>query len=54
MKVHLIKEKTVLDYAYEHATSTGAFVRWVEIIKSGDIKKPQDFVDLFGKKTLMF
>jgi len=54
MRVHLIKEKTVLDYAKEHASSTGAFVRWVEIIKSGEIviEKPQDFVDLFGAKNV--
>jgi mRNA-degrading endonuclease HigB of HigAB toxin-antitoxin module len=50
MRVHLIKEKTVLNYANEHAASTGAFERWIGIIKNADINKPQDFVDLFGKK----
>lgn len=50
MKVHLIKEKTVLDYAKKHATSTGSFERWVEKIKSADIdiNKPQNFVEVFG------
>ncbi|MCC5943011.1 MAG: type II toxin-antitoxin system HigB family toxin [Balneolaceae bacterium] len=52
MRIHLIKEKTVIDYANEHATSTGAFLRWIEIIKNADIKKPQDFVDLFGSKSV--
>jgi mRNA interferase HigB len=50
MKVHLIKEKTVLDYARIHASSTSAFERWVEIIKNADINKPQDLFDLFGQK----
>jgi mRNA interferase HigB len=52
MKVHLIKEKTVLDYAKEHATSIGAFKRWTENIKGASIDKPQDFVDLFGPKNV--
>lgn len=52
MKVHLIKEKTVLDYAKKHATSTSAFERWIEKIKSGDVNKPQDFVDIFGSTTV--
>lgn len=52
MKVHLIKDKTVLDYANEHASSTRAFERWVDKIKSGDIKKPQDLVDLFGQENV--
>lgn len=54
MRVHLIKEKTVLDYANKHATSTKAFERWVQIVKNGevDVKKSQDFVDLFGQKNV--
>lgn len=52
MKVHLIKQKTVLDYAKEHASSTRAFERWVDEIKSGIIKKPQDLVDLFGQENV--
>lgn len=52
MRVHLIKEKTVLDYAKKHATSIGAFKRWTEIIKSASIDKPQDFVNLFGSKNV--
>lgn len=54
MKVHLIKEKTILDYAKEHSTSTSAFLRWIEKIEGGEIeiKKPQDFVDLFGSKNV--
>ncbi|MDZ7718569.1 MAG: type II toxin-antitoxin system HigB family toxin [Balneolaceae bacterium] len=52
MRVHLIKEKTVLDYATKHATSAGAFERWVEIIKKADVNKPQDFVNLLGRKNV--
>lgn len=52
MKVHLIKEKTVLDYASKHATSVNAFERWVEIVKNGIIEKPRDFVDLFGQMNV--
>lgn len=52
MKVHLIKEKTILDYAKEHATTLSAFERWVGIIKNADIERPQDFVDLFGQKNV--
>lgn len=50
MRVHLIKEKTILDYANEHAASTRAFVRWIDLINCGniDINKPQDFIELFG------
>ena len=52
MRVRLIKEKTILDYGNIHATSVNAFVRWVEIIKNADIKKPHDFVDLLGQKNV--
>lgn len=52
MRVHLIKEKTVLDYANEHASSTRAFKRWSDIIKNGIIEKPQDLVDLFGHENV--
>jgi len=52
MRVHLIKEKTVLDYASKHVSSISAFERWVEIIKKADITKPQDFIDLFGQNSV--
>jgi len=52
VRVNLIKEKTVFDFAKEHATSVNAFTRWVEIIKKADVGKPQDFVNLFGRKNV--
>lgn len=52
MRTHLIKEKTVWDYAIEHASSLTSFARWLDLIKSSDIEKPRDFIELFGQSNV--
>lgn len=55
MRVHLIKDSTILEYASTHATSMLPFLRWLSGIKGADwnipadIKKSFNSADLLGK-----
>ncbi len=57
MRVHLIKEKTILDYGQNHASSISGFERWIHRVKNADWNSPNDFnttfanADLLGKKS---
>lgn len=57
MKVHLIKSKTVRDYAKEHASAISSFERWINQVESADWDTPNEIsddfatADLLGKKS---
>lgn len=58
MKVHLIKEKTIRNYAFANAGSKAPFNDWVSKVKMADWEKPADIkatfpsADLLGKSSL--
>lgn len=53
MKVHLIKAKTVRDYAKHHASSQSAFEEWIQKVKGANWDKPSDMRDEFATASLL-
>jgi mRNA interferase HigB len=53
MRVHLIKEKTVEDFAKEHALSKTSFEEWLNKIDQSDWEKPADIFKYFGSADLL-
>lgn len=58
MKIHLIKEKTIREYALAHSDSKIPFEDWLSKAKKADWGKPADIkgtfptADLLGKSSL--
>ena len=48
MRVNLIKQQIVMNYAYKHAESLSSCKRFIHTIKAADWDKPEDM-----KKTLV-
>ncbi len=53
MRVHLIKEKTVENFAHDHALSKAAFEDWLLKIKTAVWESPQDILTTFGSADLL-
>ncbi|WP_421889739.1 type II toxin-antitoxin system HigB family toxin [Marinoscillum sp.] len=57
MQVHLIKEKTILDFTEKYAGSKAAFDQWLQKLEwadwdePGDIKSTYNSADLLGQGT---
>jgi len=57
MKVHLIKEKTIRNFANEHPNSISSFEDWLSKLKVSDWNSPDDIsktfasADILGKGT---
>ena len=55
MKVNLVKEQTVRNFAKKHASSIPSFEKWIDDIRSSNWEKPEDIrvkfnsVDFLGK-----
>jgi mRNA interferase HigB len=53
MKVHLIKEKTLRDYATEQVGSAIYLTEWVNKIKAADWQRPADILKTFSMADLL-
>ena len=53
MKIHLIKEKTIRNYALDNAGSKIPFEEWLSKIKKADWNKPADIKNTFGAADLL-
>lgn len=53
MRVHLIKEKTIEDYARQHANGRSSFWSWLIIVKAADWNSPEDIKRSFGSADLL-
>lgn len=53
MRVHLIKEKTILNFVARHATSKSSFKLWLNAIKTADWNTPDDLLATFGSADLL-
>lgn len=57
MNVHLIKAKTVREYAHDHASSIPSFEEWIFKVRNADWETPHDMkrtfasVDFLGKQS---
>lgn len=49
MKVHLIKAKTIYEYARVHASSRRSFRSWLAKINNADWEKPEDIKRTFAR-----
>jgi mRNA-degrading endonuclease HigB of HigAB toxin-antitoxin module len=49
MRVHLIKEKTIRNYAQYDTGSKIPFEEWLSILKTADWSKPSDIQDTIWK-----
>jgi len=55
MKVNLVKEQTVRNFALKHASSIPSFEKWIDDIRGANWEKPEDIrttfnsVDFLGK-----
>lgn len=54
MRVHLIKEPTVLKYARKHAGALSPCKRFVYLINNADWEKPEDIKATFGNSNIDF
>lgn len=53
MKVHLIKEKTILKYAETQARTKSSFDEWMSKISDADWGLPNDIGETFGSADLL-
>ena len=53
MRIHLIKERTVIVYANGLGDKGAAFFSWLAVIKEADVTKPGDFQQLFNHTDLL-
>ena len=52
MRVNLIKQQTVMNYAYKHAESLSSCKRLIHTIKAADWDKPEDMIKTFGSNNV--
>jgi mRNA interferase HigB len=53
MKVHLIKQQTIIEFATKHASSKSAFDNWLTLVKNADWNKPVDIQNTFSTADLI-
>ena len=53
MRIHLIKEETVKDFAGQHAHSRSSMLRWLETINTADCENIHDIQALFPSADLL-
>lgn len=53
MKVHLIKEKTVIDFVQKHKNMKGAFNNWLNIVKDADWEVMNDIKNTFNSADIL-
>jgi mRNA interferase HigB len=53
MKVHLIKEMTILKYSKAHARSKSSFEEWLSKVFDADWELPRDIKQTFGTADLL-
>jgi mRNA interferase HigB len=53
MKVHLIKERTVQEFALANAGSHAAFQYWLGMIRRADWTIPSDILEMFSSADLL-
>jgi len=53
MKVRLIKRKSIVDFAFQHARSRSSFRLWLTILKQADWSQPGDINATFASADLL-
>jgi len=53
MRVHLVKEKTIRNYALANARSRVSFEEWLNKLGKADWKLPEDIQSTFGAADLL-
>jgi mRNA interferase HigB len=53
MRVHLVKAKTVEDFAQAHAASMNAFKRWLDVVEDATWNNPHEICDDFARADLL-
>ncbi|MCX6189996.1 MAG: type II toxin-antitoxin system HigB family toxin [Bacteroidetes bacterium] len=53
MRVHLIKEQTIQEYAEHHARSRSSFTIWLGTLRYADWKEPGDIKKTFSSADLL-
>ncbi|HEY8929773.1 MAG TPA: type II toxin-antitoxin system HigB family toxin [Mucilaginibacter sp.] len=53
MRIHLIKERTVEQFAERHAAGRSSFRLWLNLIKKADWNVPEDIFCTFGSADLL-
>ena len=53
MRVRLVKEKVIYDFAARHAVGKSAFRIWLNILKSADWKMPEDITATFPAADIL-
>ena len=53
MKVHLVKKKTIEDYAIKNAGCRSPFRLWLIVLNSADWNGPEDIKQTFGATDLL-
>lgn len=52
MRVNLIKQQIVMNYAHKHAESLSSCKRFIHTIKAADWDKPEDMKKTFGSNNV--
>lgn len=53
MRVHLIKEQTIQEYAAHHARSRSSFTNWLGTVRYADWKEPGDINHTYSSADLL-
>lgn len=53
MKIHLIKKKTIENFALNHVRGWISFKNWLTIIKLADWKEPNDIIRSFSSADIL-
>ena len=53
MKVHLVKELTIIDYAEKNASGSASFTKWIILLKKARWDIPEDIVKTFNSADLL-
>ncbi|HSU28466.1 MAG TPA: type II toxin-antitoxin system HigB family toxin [Chitinophagaceae bacterium] len=53
MKIHLIRKKTIEEFARKNVQSRSSLEKWLPRIKDADWNNPADIQDNFGKADLL-
>ena len=53
MKVHLIKQQTIEDYAHRNARSRPSFEIWISVLKYTNWNEPDDICKTFSSADLL-
>jgi mRNA interferase HigB len=53
MRVHVIKAKTVREFALNHASSIRSFEQWIDMIRYADWETPDDIKQTFASADIL-